>query len=194
MADRLNSNLKTQLERYRTNERRNQTILGRVLLAVALGRLGAKVELEDLGREPGGEPIVPVGYYGSISHTDGVVGAIAARNLAIGLDLEHRWQSFSAVEPFLPANRCDHHADSCDCAARAWVATEAIAKAARRPLFADPDAVPILDVPGQTTQPWSVSTLEIADGLFAAIASALPIQSVTPIWLTRAQLLKYVGT
>lgn len=188
LSTRLSSSLQMRLQRYRSIEQRNQTILGRALLAIALRELGTQIELECLGRARDGSPMVPPGYFGSISHTDGVVGATAARGGPIGLDLELRWHSFRAAEQFLPHHACNHHVADCDCTARLWVEAEAIAKASCRKLFEDSVSDNAESNPAHVAQAWSVTHLELADGLLAAVASATPLPSVVAVWLTPSQL------
>lgn len=189
LGRKLEPRLRTQLQRLRVIERRNQTILGRALLVTALRRWGVKVGLEDVGREPEGGVVMPAGFFGSISHTDGVVGAVAVKNVPIGLDVEHRWHSFCDVEWLLPSCSCSHHVEDCDCLARLWVGLEAIAKASKKPLF-DGCSLSIHDNdPDLAFQRWSVITIELKDGVFAAVASAIPVQAVVPVWLERTELL-----
>lgn len=189
LAMRLHPEVKARLERFRNSEHRNQAILGRALLGVALLELGARLELRDLGYAPGGGPLMPLGYYGSISHTDGVVGAVASQTGPVGLDLEHRWHSFDVAETAFGREPCDHHhSDPCDCSVRAWVALEATAKAAARPLSEIQCSI-LRDREerlGITT--WSVKTLALVDGMFAAIAASYPVLTVATVWFTPREL------
>ena len=104
---------------FRTAEQRNQTILGRALLALALadaGRTGTDLAL--LGIRGDGGPCIPEGYAGSISHTDGVAGALAYRGFGLGLDLEHRRPRMEELSYLSPAEPCLHQENSCDCTDR----------------------------------------------------------------------------
>jgi len=63
---------------------------GRDCAQRALAALRAPVTA--VSRDPAGAPIWPIGFAGSISHTDTIAAAIVARNppiAGIGLDLEH---------------------------------------------------------------------------------------------------------
>ena len=70
--------------------RRREIVAGRAALRRALGAIGWS-GAEALGVGPRGEPLVPSGFTGSLSHKDGLAIAIAARSSGdrtIGVDTE----------------------------------------------------------------------------------------------------------
>jgi 4'-phosphopantetheinyl transferase EntD len=78
-------NLKTAVRK-----RQNEFFLGRIAANDALKKAGCLLELER-GHKPGAAPIWPDGFTGSITHTAGLIGAVAAKSKdfsALGLDAE----------------------------------------------------------------------------------------------------------
>jgi 4'-phosphopantetheinyl transferase EntD len=78
------------------SKRRDEFVAGRLCAAAALASLG--IQSSRVGRDAGGAPIWPPGSLGSISHTDDIAAAVAARcdqYHAAGLDIER----VGAVEP-----------------------------------------------------------------------------------------------
>lgn len=183
ISTRLHSDVREKLLAYRTVERRNQTVLGRVLLAIALRELGVQLDvLSELGIRPTGEPDVPTGYSGSISHTDGLVGAVAAEGAAIGFDLEHCWHSFLEPEPLDPDVLRDGFFR--DQSLRGWVGSEAVAKASGATL-SDVLVTPLVGGRMLLGKPWFVQTLTVDDGFMAGIATLEPISEPSVVWLAR---------
>jgi phosphopantetheinyl transferase len=171
--------------RFLSVERRNQGILGRALLAVALTELGALPGvLSELGVRPTGAPDLPTGYSGSISHTDGLVGAVAATGTVLGFDLEHRWHSFPEPGP--------RSFEACqgslrDRSLRSWVSSEALAKASGAPL-SDILASGRMDL----SESWTIRTFEVDDGLAVGIATLRPIPRPLIVWLEKDQILERI--
>jgi hypothetical protein len=184
MSRRLAPAVTERMAGFRTAEQRNQTIIGRGLLALALADAGcAAFDLAALGVGEDGGPVIPEGFAGSISHTAGAVGAIAGNGGAIGLDLEHRRQRGDDIPDQVSASSCPHHEDSCDCRLRDWVAREAVAKAARVPLE-DLLLAPIRDGWVSFGGGWPVQILEAGEDLLAAVAVQNAIVRPQASWLT----------
>lgn len=189
MSRRLAPALSERIAGFRTAEQRNQTILGRGLLALALADLRCVTfDLARLGMNDDGGPAIPEGFAGSISHTAGAVGAIAGNGGAIGLDLEHRRHKGDDVPRPLPASPGCDQGQSCDCGLRGWVAREAVAKAARAPL----DALllaPVRDGWVSFGGGWPVQILDVGEDILAAVAMADGIARPQSRWLTINEML-----
>jgi phosphopantetheinyl transferase len=184
----LHPSARKRVSRFRTSERRNQSILGRVLLAAALVELGAAFTvLSTLGVRPDGSPDVPAGLSGSISHTDGLVGAIAASGTAIGFDLEHCWNTFPEAVNYSPHNPCQGSAR--DPHLLRWIVSEAIAKASGVPLL---DVLPLYSSDERVCLqvPWFTCTLTVGDDFLACVATSQPAPKPPLIWMARHQMLK----
>lgn len=174
---------------FRTAEQRNQTILGRALLALAVADAGhPNMDLASLGIRGDGGPCVPEGYGGSISHTEGIVGALARRGFSLGLDLEHRRSGMEKLSNLSPAQPCLHHQNSCDCTLREWVAREAVAKAASAPLEEVLKA-PMRNAVVNFRGGFPVHTFDVSDDVLAAVAGRNLIARPTEILLTLSLLL-----
>lgn len=170
LGERLHPGVVVRLSRFRSAAQRNQTILGRALLVLALRDVGFDADLRDLGDKAEGGPLMPDGSFGSIAHSDETVGAVATRVGPVGLDIEHRWQDFACLERRVPPVRCVHVDLTCDCAPRAWASCEAIAKVSGRSLtdmLVSDLPYPSKDAEAETF----VELLEIAEGTFAAVAT-----------------------
>lgn len=185
----LHPTVQDRIGRYRSAARRNQTILGRALLAVALTELGETPDvLPALGTRIDGSPELPTDYRCSISHTDGLVGAVATCGAPIGLDIEQRSHHYAAFAHTFSTERCDHSSPGCDCLARAWVAKEAAAKAAMTPLseaLSAPSRAGRVYLRGE----WIVSYLEPTDRIIGAIATAPHILPPSVSWLNSDQVI-----
>lgn len=173
---RLHPAVRERIRRFKSIERRNQTVLGRGLLAAALVELGAVPDvLASLGIDISGGPAIPSGFYGSIAHTDGVVGAVAALGGPIGLDIEHCWHSFKGIH--LERERGIWYWDLGD-----WVAREAVTKASGVSL-AEVLSAPLVDGIIHLCAPWAVQTFMVENGCMAGIATPKRVAQFSPVWL-----------
>jgi 4'-phosphopantetheinyl transferase N-terminal domain len=174
ISTRLHPAVRERISRFRNVERRNQTILGRALLALALGELGEGPDtLSALSIRSNGAPRLPVGYSGSISHADGLVGAIAATGVSVGIDLEHCWDCHA--DPVISGRYRD---------LRRWTMSEAVAKASGASLL-DVLAVPSIGGRILLDERWFTRIFFVNDSYMACVATSEPISRPSVIWLTR---------
>jgi phosphopantetheinyl transferase len=174
ISARLHPEVHERISHFRNAERRNQTILGRALLSLALEEFDdGPNRLSALNRRSDGAPRLPVGYSGSISHADGLVGAIAAAGASVGIDLEHCWSCHA--DPTMSGRYSD---------LRRWTMSEAVAKASGMPL---PDvlAAPSIGDELLLAERWFTRTIFVGDSHMGCVATSEPTSRPSIIWLTR---------
>jgi 4'-phosphopantetheinyl transferase N-terminal domain len=137
-----------------------------------------------------GGPDFPAGWSGSISHTDGFVGAIVASGTAIGFDLEHRWHKFPETVNYAHRNPC--HDSARDQFLRRWVVGEAVAKAAGVPL-SDVLSVYATDERVCLQVPWFTCTLTVGDDFMACVATSEPTPEPSLVWLAKHQMVDFLA-
>lgn len=175
------------MERHCRAEQRNQTDLGRALLAVALRQLGAQIRARHSWPRAWRRSVRP----GRLLWID-----FAHRRSRGGgrcTNWTHRIGSRARVA-FVRNGRLDSFAQAmrsppayCDCAPRAWVAREAVTKATGK-ISTRGFKRGVWDDSVHLDGAWSLSTLEVADGVFAAVAAVERPRPLTTVWLSSSQL------
>jgi phosphopantetheinyl transferase len=175
----LSVGLRTRISRYRTEDRRRQTIIGRLLLADALRSLGLRnVTTSVFDEDALGRPALPACYGGSISHAGELVVVGASTGCTIGVDVERAdLTPHYTISRLLPNSDWNVWRD--DPFSRIWTAKEAIAKAANASI----DEILSIPLGKQATfvngKRWFTTFLNPANNYLAAIACDQDLRTIS---------------
>ncbi len=171
LAFKLPESLRQRIARARTQRLQNQTILGRALLAIALGALGSEIDIAALDCRSNGQPAIPEGLWGSISHSRHAAAAVASSIGSIGLDIEEVDNAAISGLPFTLED---------------WVGAEAIAKSSGYPL-----TVVLANLSRSATY-WSVLRFRAGPVVGALAGSYTVALQPSAIWLSISEILKRI--